>query len=213
MDRLWTPWRYSYITDAKPGGRKGVPPGLEGWPGPVTDGDTGCVFCNLIGAVDWAIGEGMARDEAERHGLVVARTAHGYVCLNRYPYSSGHVLILPYRHTDSLAKLPAAEAAEMMGEAQRLELALRQVYEPDGINIGLNLGKAAGAGVANHLHMHVLPRWFGDTNFMTATAETRILPETLDETWRRIRRALESAATLSGGDATDSDAGEVNVTN
>jgi ATP adenylyltransferase len=198
MDRLWTPWRYSYITETKPQGRKGVPAELEGWPGPVTDGDTGCVFCNLIGAVDWAIGEGMPRDEAERYGLVVGRTAHGYVCLNRYPYSSGHVLILPSRHTDSLAKLPAADAAEMMAEAQRLEVALRAVYEPDGINMGLNLGKAAGAGVANHLHMHVLPRWFGDTNFMTATAETRILPETLEVTWQRIRQALSSGAGLDG---------------
>jgi ATP adenylyltransferase len=159
---------------------------LEGWPGE----DTGCVFCNLIGAVDWGIASGMAPEEAERYGLIVARTAHGYVCLNRYPYSSGHVLIVPYRHTDSLAKLDAGEAAEMIGEAQRVETALWAVYKPDGINLGMNLGEAAGAGVASHLHLHALPRWFGDTNFMTVTAETRVLPEMLDQSWKRLRDSL-----------------------
>ena len=166
---------------------RGVPEELAAWPGP----DAECVFCNLIRAVDWGIGRGMPVEEAESYGLVVARTGHGYICLNRYPYSSGHVLLVPLKHTDSLAKLSMEEAAEMMAEAQRVETALRLVYGPDGINLGLNLGKAAGAGVANHLHMHALPRWFGDTNFMTATAETRVLPETLEGTWRRMRDALQ----------------------
>ena len=193
MDRLWTPWRYSYITGARTEGRKGVPPELEGWPGPEgrPSAEVECVFCNLIGSVDWGIAEGMPLEEAERYGLVVGRTPHGYVCLNRFPYSSGHVLLVPFRHTDSLAKLPAAEAAEMMGEAQRVELALRQVYQPDGINLGMNLGAAAGAGVASHIHLHMLPRWVGDTNFMTVTAETRVLPEMLVDTWQRVRAALQ----------------------
>ncbi len=186
MDLLWTPWRYSYITKAKPAGRKGVPEELEAWPGP----DAGCVFCNLIRSVDWAIAEGMAADEAERYGLVVGRGEFGYVCLNRFPYSSGHVLIVPFRHTDSLAALRAEEAGAVMLEAQRVETALRGVYRPDGINMGLNLGEAAGAGVANHLHLHVLPRWSGDTNFMTVTGETRVLPELLEQTWARVREAL-----------------------
>ena len=192
MDRLWTPWRYAYITggDAAEGAeeaRKGVPAGLRAWPGQ----DRACVFCNLIGAVEWAIGSGMAVEEAERAGLVVERGKTGFVCLNAFPYSTGHVLLVPYRHTDSLAKLPVEEAEEMMRTAQRVETALRETYHPDGINLGMNLGKAAGAGVAAHLHLHTLPRWFGDVNFMTATAETRILPEALEVTWERLRKSLD----------------------
>jgi ATP adenylyltransferase len=100
------------------------------------------------------------------------------------------VLLVPYRHTDSLAKLEPAEAGELMETAQKMERVLRTVYRPDGINLGLNLGEAAGAGVAQHLHIHMLPRWFGDTNFMTVTAETRVLPETLLVTWQRIRNVF-----------------------
>ena len=195
MDRLWTPWRYNYITggDAAEGGedkRKGVPAALRRWPG----ADRQCVFCNLIGAVDWARHDGMEEEAAERAGLVVMRGATLYACLNAFPYSSGHVLLVPYRHVDSLARLPVKEAEEMMRMAQEVETALRSVYGPDGINFGMNLGQAAGAGVAGHLHLHALPRWFGDVNFMTATAETRILPESLEVTWKRLRMAL-----LAGG--------------
>ena len=195
MDRLWTPWRYNYISGGDSAGdaedvRKGVPAALRAWPGE----DRQCVFCNLIGAVDWAIESGMAAEEAERAGLVVSRAATIFVCLNAFPYASGHVLLMPYRHTDSLAKLPVPEAEEMMRTAQRVETALRTVYRPDGINLGMNLGQAAGAGVAGHLHLHALPRWFGDVNFMTATAETRILPEALDVTWERLRIALSAVA-------------------
>ena len=200
MDRLWTPWRYEYITGAKTAGRKGVPEELDGWPGADgAGGDTGCVFCNLIGSVDWALATGV--DGAEKAGLVVARMEHGFVCLNRFPYSSGHLLVVPNRHVDSLAKLPAGEAAEMMAMTQRVETALRAVYKPDGINLGMNLGAAAGAGVAGHLHLHALPRWVGDTNFMTVTAETRILPEMLEVTWARVRAALGAEDNLDGGAA------------
>jgi len=188
MDRLWTPWRYSYVTgaDADPGKpkRRGVPKALETWPGT----DTGCVFCNLIESVEWAAGpDGESKEDAERAGLIVARLKNCYVCLNSFPYSSGHVLIVPYLHVDSLATLPAAAAEEMIRTAQRLETTLHKVYTPDGINIGMNLGQAAGAGVAGHIHMHQLPRWYGDTNFMTVTAETRVLPETLEVTLERLR--------------------------
>jgi ATP adenylyltransferase len=192
MDRLWTPWRYSYITATERGPAadaalpKGVPVELAGWPGP----DRQCIFCNLIAAVDWAIKAGMAQEEAELTGLVVARGPSCFVCLNRYPYASGHVMILPYRHTDSLAKLPAGEAEEMMRTAQQVETVLRAVYHPDGLNLGMNLGKAAGAGIAEHIHLHAVPRWVGDTNFMTVTAETRVLPEALDATWQRVRAAF-----------------------
>jgi len=187
MDRLWTPWRYNYVTGAESEGepkRKGVPRALDAWPGK----DAGCVFCNLIRSVEWGIAEGIAG--AEEAGLVVARLETCYVCLNAFPYTSGHVLVVPYLHTDSLAKLPAEGAEELIRTAQRLETALRVVYRPDGINLGLNVGQAAGAGVAEHIHLHQLPRWFGDTNFMTVTAETRILPEALEVTWQRLRAAL-----------------------
>lgn len=188
MDHLWTPWRYSYVTGAdqdtgKPT-RRGVPKALEAWPGT----DTACVFCNLIQSVEWASGpNGESKEEADKSGLILARLETCYVCLNSFPYSSGHVLIVPYLHTDSLAELPVAAAEEMMRTAQRMETTLRKVYTPDGINLGMNLGEAAGAGVAGHIHMHQLPRWYGDTNFMTVAAETRILPETLEVTWERLR--------------------------
>ena len=174
MDRLWTPWRYSYITGADTGARKGVPAELSGWPGnPENDPAPDCVFCNLIRAVEWGIAQDDgAAGRAERAGLVIARLKSCFICLNAFPYSSGHVLLVPYRHTDSLAKLNADEAGEMMQVAQRMETTLRAVYGPDGVNLGLNLGQAAGAGVAAHMHIHLLPRWFGDTNFMTVTAET-----------------------------------------
>ena len=191
MDRLWTPWRYSYITGASAEARKGVPAELSAWPGEPGIAED-CVFCNLIHAVEWGIAQadGVA-EPSERAGLVVARLEHSFICLNAFPYSTGHVLLVPYKHTDSLAKLEPEVAVELMTTAQKMERVLREVYRPDGVNLGLNLGEAAGAGVAQHLHIHMLPRWFGDTNFMTVTAETRVLPEMLDVTWSRIRGALE----------------------
>jgi len=101
-------------------------------------------------------------------------------------------MVVPYLHTDSLANLPVDAAEEMIRVAQEAERALRKVYNPDGINLGLNLGRAAGAGVTEHIHLHVLPRWAGDTNFMTVVAETRVLPETMDVTWKRLRSVLQS---------------------
>lgn len=187
MDRLWTPWRYAYVTgkDHDPTGprRKGVPEELAAWPGP----DTGCVFCNLDRSTTWgAQQDNVGKDAADKAGLIVARLDTCYVCLNRYPYSSGHLMVVPYEHTDSLAQLPAPAAEEIMRAAQRAERVLRNIFRPDGINLGMNLGQAAGAGVAEHIHLHELPRWFGDTNFMTSTAETRVLPESLAVTWQRL---------------------------
>lgn len=185
MDYLWTPWRYAYVTEADAPQRAGIPPELSAYPG-----DSGCVFCNLIASVDHAIATGMDRNRAERAALLVLRGKHNYICLNRFPYTSGHIMIVPYEHQSSLAALPAATAAEMMDLARRSERALGATYQPDGFNFGLNLGKAAGAGVAGHLHQHALPRWLGDTNFMTVLGETRILPEDLIVTWERLRSAF-----------------------
>ncbi len=185
MDFLWTPWRYTYVTTADENPRPGVPAALAAWPG-----NTGCVFCNLIAATDYAIAQGMDRDTAEAASCLVLRGTHCYVCLNAYPYTSGHVMILPYAHLDRLGLLPRETAHEMMDLAQRTEQVLQELYRPQGLNFGMNLGRAAGAGVAGHLHLHALPRWAGDTNFMTTVAETRVLPEDLQTTWQRLRTAF-----------------------
>lgn len=187
MDRLWTPWRYAYISGKRAGSRPGVPEELDAYPG-----DADSVFLNLIGSVRWAIAEGgFAAPVAEKAGLVLLQAEHNFICLNRYPYTSGHVMVVPYERFESLAALPAATAMEMMALAQRMETAIRAAYRPDGLNMGLNLGEAAGAGVAEHLHLHILPRWFGDSNFMATTAETRVLPESLETTWTRLRKVLD----------------------
>jgi ATP adenylyltransferase len=182
MDLLWSPWRFAYVTAAEGAVRPGVAASLSAWPG-----DTGCVFCNLIASVDYAIAHGMSAEDAEAAAGLVLRGQHCFICLNAFPYTSGHVMVMPYAHLDRLAKLPAETANELMGLTQRTEMALERLYRPHGLNIGMNLGQAAGAGVAGHLHMHALPRWTGDTNFMTSVAETRVLPEDLGTTWRRMR--------------------------
>lgn len=189
MDQLWTPWRFKYVTTADGAPRPGIPAKLNSWPG-----DTGCVFCNLVGAVDHAIAEGMPADEAEAAAGLVVRGKLCYVCLNAYPYTSGHVMVVPYAHVDRLGKMSAEAAHEMMNLARQTEQVLEGLYHPHGLNFGMNLGKAAGAGVAGHLHLHALPRWTGDTNFMTTIAETRVLPEDLGTTWKKLRDAYRGPA-------------------
>jgi ATP adenylyltransferase len=190
MDRLWTPWRYSYITRSDPQARSGVPAALSAWP-PTEAEDKHCVFCNMIAAVDYAVDHGLEPEAAEKAAHIVYRGQYCFICLNAFPYSTGHLLLLPYQHLDTLAALPVDVAHELMILAQRSEQALREVYLPGGINMGLNLGEAAGAGIADHMHLHALPRWSGDTNFMTVTAETRVLPEALDVTWEKLRVVFE----------------------
>ena len=143
-----------------------------------TEKTPGCVFCDAVQAGD------------DHKALIVHRAQHCFVILNAYPYTPGHVMIVPYAHLDELRKLPADAANEMMELSQRMESALRELYHPDGINLGMNIGKAAGAGIAGHIHMHVLPRWVADANFLSVVGETRVLPEMLEETWQRIRKAL-----------------------
>jgi ATP adenylyltransferase len=134
----------------------------------------GCVFCEL-------------QKRSDEEAMIVHRGRHCFIILNAFPYTSGHVMVVPYEHLDELQKLPAATAQEMIALAQKMEGVLRAVYKPDGINLGMNIGEAAGAGVAGHVHMHVLPRWVADANFMTAVGETRVLPEDLKTTWKRLR--------------------------
>jgi ATP adenylyltransferase len=148
----------------------------------VTAGDknAGCIFCDISKAGD------------DRKVRIVHRGRHCFVVLNTYPYTPGHVMVVPFDHLDELQKLSAEAAHEMMDLSQRMEGVLRQLYKPDGVNLGMNIGKAAGAGVAGHIHMHVLPRWVADSNFISVVGETRVLPESLDTTYERIREALQS---------------------
>ena len=185
MDHLWTPWRYAYVTATDGAPRPGVPLSLAAWPG-----DFGCVFCNLIASIDHAIANGMSADQAEAAGGLILRGRHCFICLNAYPYTSGHVMVMPYAHLDRLSILPPDAAHELIDLAQQTEVALQKLYNPHGFNFGMNLGRAAGAGVAGHLHLHALPRWAGDTNFMTTVAESRVLPEDLEITWKRMRGAF-----------------------
>ena len=140
---------------------------------------TGCVFCHAVNAGD------------DEKYLIAHRGKYCFVILNAYPYTPGHVMVVPYAHLDELRKLPTEAAHEMIELSQRMETALRELYHPDGINLGMNIGKAAGAGIAGHIHMHVLPRWVADANFLSVVGETRILPETLDVTWKRMREILK----------------------
>ncbi len=167
MDHLRTPWRYRYVT-----GSGGAPGGPEG-----------CAFC-------WAL----ARSGIDQETLVVHRGEHNFVLLNRYPYTSGHMLLVPHAHVATLAEVPEAAAAELMLLTRRAERLLRRLYVPDGINLGMNIGRAAGASVVGHVHMHALPRWMADANFVSVLGETRVLPEELPRTWARLRDAFRAEA-------------------
>lgn len=158
MDRLWSPWRYRYVS---------------------TCGSTqGCIFCDKPAA---------ANDE---ENLIVHRGRLCYVLLNLFPYTNGHLMVAPYAHVAELDELAAEAAAEMMTLGQASVRHLKSVYKPHGLNLGMNLGECAGAGVAGHLHLHVLPRWVGDANFMTVVGETRVMPEELSESYRRLKQAF-----------------------
>ena len=139
-----------------------------------------CIFCDACADLD-----------AE---LVQLRGRSCFVILNLYPYNNGHLMVVPNRHIKMLAELAAGEQAELMAMVRWAEMALTEAYRPQGLNVGINLGRAAGAGIENHLHVHLVPRWTGDTNFMTAVAETRVLPEELRQTAARLRPILERLA-------------------
>jgi ATP adenylyltransferase len=158
MDYLWTPWRYSYITTAD-----------------ASSHASSCIFCELLTGGD------------DEKSLIVYRGKFNFIILNAFPYTSGHSMVVPYEHVDRLHHLPEGAAMEMMGLACKLETALLELYRPDGLNIGMNIGKAAGAGIAGHIHMHALPRWVADANFMTVIGETRVIPELLQTTYERLK--------------------------
>jgi len=162
VDYLWTPWRYQYMAE-------------------VTSGQQpACIFCDAASRKD------------DDNTLIVYRGQKVFIILNRFPYTSGHAMIVPYTHVAELSLCAPEALAEMMQLAQRLESVYKTSYKPDGMNLGMNLGKAAGAGVAGHLHLHILPRWFGDSNFMSVIGETRLHPEELSLTYQRLKSALSS---------------------
>jgi len=141
--------------------------------------DTGCVFCEAPRTPD---------------SFIVFEGVTGYIILNKYPYNNGHLMAVPYRHVDSLGALTAEELQELALLTQRSEAALLEAYHPQGINVGINLGRAAGAGILEHIHVHAVPRWIGDSNFMTAIGETRVLPEDLESTARKLRPIFQRLA-------------------
>jgi len=140
--------------------------------------DDRCIFCDALAA----------NDDSKTH--IVFRAAKNFVILNRFPYTTGHVMVVPYAHVAELSAADPGTLAENIHIAQRVQSALESVYHPQGYNLGMNLGRAAGAGVTGHLHLHVLPRWTGDANFMTVIGETRVEPEDLDTTYEKLRKAL-----------------------
>ena len=159
MDVLWNPWRYDYI---KSSDDKQV--------------EISCVFCDIL--------KNPASDEEK---FILHRAGFNFVILNIYPYISGHLMIVPYAHLADLDQADKSTTDEMMDLTKRCQTVLRKVYQPNGINLGMNFGKAAGAGVAEHFHMHILPRWIGDANFMTVIGETRTIPEDLKTTYTKLR--------------------------
>jgi ATP adenylyltransferase len=139
---------------------------------------SGCIFCDAFATGD------------DRGHVVLARGARAFALLNAYPYASAHLMVAPARHVAAVAEVSADELADAMALVQRAIAAIDAEYRPQGYNIGINQGAAAGAGIADHLHIHVVPRWNGDANFMTSVGDTRVLPEALDRTWERLRSRL-----------------------
>ena len=158
MDHLWSPWRYRYISSID------------------NEKDQGCVFCRI------------ATEDKDEQNYVVHRGRLNFIVLNLFPYTSGHLMVVPYEHKASLAELTDDTTNEMMSLAKRSQQALETEYHPDGFNIGMNLGRSAGAGVADHVHLHVVPRWSGDANFVSIVGETRVLPEDLSTTCEKLKR-------------------------
>lgn len=158
LERLWAGWRAGYVSDPKTG-----------------DTDTACVMCKIVAATD---------DEA---ALVLERTPETIAVMNLYPYGSGHLMVAPTRHAAGFEDLDDHELIEVARAQVRALRAIRAAYRPDGVNLGVNIGRAAGAGIPGHLHVHLLPRWNGDTNFMTAVAETRVMAEDLKTGYEKLR--------------------------
>lgn len=166
METIWAPWRLGYIVGGAP---------------PAPAGATGCIFCD----------KPQAGDDAAH--LIVARARHCFVLLNLYPYNNGHIMVAPYRHVARLEELTDAEIGELLQVARRIEPILQEKIKPDGLNIGMNVGKVAGAGIDAHLHLHIVPRWGGDTNFMPVIADTKVIPQALDAMRELLAQPVQAA--------------------
>lgn len=163
MERLWAAWRMAYIREATA----------------VPSGEEVCIFCELPEQSD------------DRNSMIVARRSSVFAVLNIYPYNVGHTMVAPYQHAASLEELDSRVSGDLIQLAGEVVAALRRAYSPDGFNLGMNLGRVAGAGFPGHLHMHIVPRWSGDTNFMPVVAETKVLPEDLTTTYEKLKASLE----------------------
>ena len=164
MERIWSPWRMAYIQAAKEQGEDG-----------------GCIFCDLPAEGD------------DVRTMILARGELAFVIVNSFPYNPGHLMVAPFRHVGAFTSLDAAELADVDALVARSIRALEQEMEPHGYNLGMNLGRVAGAGIPDHVHWHLVPRWNGDTNFMPVVGQTRVLPELLEETYARLRPRFEGA--------------------
>jgi diadenosine tetraphosphate (Ap4A) HIT family hydrolase len=171
LPRLWAGWRSPYMDETTTGDDAADDAADDA-------GDAGCVFCRILSS-----------DEPPEKTYVVWRDQRCAVLLNAYPYTSGHLLVMPTRHVGDIEELEADEGAEVWATATSAVRALKAAYRPEGLNLGVNLGRPAGAGIPGHFHVHVLPRWNGDTNFMTTVAESRVLPEALPDTYAKVRDA------------------------
>jgi ATP adenylyltransferase len=179
FEQLWAGWRSRYVSSVAVGE---TPEPVESLESPddvgLSGGEASCVFCRII-----------ASREPDEVRHVVWTGERTIAILNAYPYASGHMLIMPTRHVGELEDLEAPEAAELWAAVTGAVSALRDAYRPDGFNVGLNLGRAAGAGIPGHLHVHTMPRWSGDTNFLTVAAAVRVMPESLGDSWAKLRAA------------------------
>jgi ATP adenylyltransferase len=181
-DRLWAPWRLEYVSGSDPSTQP-APPEPATW---LDGADRNCFLCRAAADFDDPF-------PAARRQLVVARDGRALVMLNRYPYNNGHVLVAPRRHAADLSQLTPDEHLACMNSLARLTEVFTAEIHPDGFNIGLNLGRAAGAGLPGHLHWHLVPRWSGDTNFMSSLAGTRVIPQSLEAMWELLSKALTSS--------------------
>jgi ATP adenylyltransferase len=178
LDRLWAPWRLEYVTGSEP---QEVLPEPLAW---IPNADQQCFLCRAAASY----GAGSSADRALR---VVARGASAIVVLNRYPYNNGHLLVSPHRHVGELKDLTRDENLECCDLLAKFTVIYRERLNAEGFNIGLNLGRVAGAGLPGHLHWHLVPRWAGDNNFMAVTAETRVIPQSLDALWEMLQSASD----------------------
>jgi ATP adenylyltransferase len=187
-DRLWAPWRLEYVTGAEASART-EPPEPAAW---LPGADRGCFLCRAAASYDPAA-------EVDRQLLVAARGQRTMIVLNRYPYNNGHLMVAPLRHVAQLVEMTSDEHLECMEWIGQLTEVLSKLLRAEGFNIGLNLNRVAGAGCPGHLHWHIVPRWAGDSNFMSVLAGTRVIPQSLDALWELLTAALRAARGPAGG--------------